>query len=91
MEVSGQIHAPAALPRGKTPRYPFDRRLGGPQSRSIEEKNSYPRRESSPDHPIVQPVVSRIIVTQVVKKLPANDETRRFITVFTRDRRWPLS
>jgi hypothetical protein len=35
MGVSGQHHAPAALyPRGKGPRYPLDRRLGGPQSRS---------------------------------------------------------
>jgi hypothetical protein len=32
--VSGQLHAPAALPPGKSPRYPFYRRLGGPQSRS---------------------------------------------------------
>jgi hypothetical protein len=33
--VSGQRHAPAALyPRGKDPRYPLDRTLGGPQSRS---------------------------------------------------------
>jgi hypothetical protein len=30
--VSGQLHAPTALPRGKSPRYPLDRRLGGPQS-----------------------------------------------------------
>jgi hypothetical protein len=35
MGVSGQRHAPAALyPGGKDPRYPLDRRLGGPQSRS---------------------------------------------------------
>jgi hypothetical protein len=35
MGVSGQRHAPAALyPRGKDPRYPFDRRLSGPHSRS---------------------------------------------------------
>jgi hypothetical protein len=32
--VSGQLHARAALPPGKSPRYPFYRRLGGPQSRS---------------------------------------------------------
>jgi hypothetical protein len=32
--VSGQFHAPATLPPGKSPRYPFYRRLGGPQSRS---------------------------------------------------------
>jgi hypothetical protein len=38
MEVSGQLHAPAALPPGKSPWYPLDRRLGGPQSRSILHK-----------------------------------------------------
>jgi hypothetical protein len=32
--VSGQLHVPAALPPGKSPRYPFYRRLGGTQSRS---------------------------------------------------------
>jgi hypothetical protein len=30
--VSGQLHSPAALPQGKSPLYPLDRRLGGPQS-----------------------------------------------------------
>jgi hypothetical protein len=44
MRVSRQRHAPAALyPLGKDPRYPLDRRLGGPQSRSrhtrLEEKS----------------------------------------------------
>jgi hypothetical protein len=34
MEVSGQLHVPAALPSGKEPRYPLDRRVGGPQSLS---------------------------------------------------------
>jgi hypothetical protein len=34
VEVSGQFHAPAAFyPLVKDPRYPLDRRLGGPQSR----------------------------------------------------------
>jgi hypothetical protein len=32
--VSGQLHAPAALPRGGSPQYPLDRRLGGPHTRS---------------------------------------------------------
>jgi hypothetical protein len=32
MEVSRQLHAPAALPPGNEPWYPLDRRLGGPQS-----------------------------------------------------------
>jgi len=47
MEVTGQLHSPAALPPGKDPWYPLDRRLGGPQSRSGyggEEKNSQPPR-----------------------------------------------
>jgi hypothetical protein len=43
MEVSGHVHAPAALPQGKRLQYQLDRRLGGPQSRferGGEEKNS---------------------------------------------------
>jgi hypothetical protein len=43
VEVYGQLHAHVALPPGKSPLYPLDRRLGGPQSRSGrggEEKNS---------------------------------------------------
>jgi len=31
MGVSGQLHGPAALPRGKSPWYLLDSRLGGPQ------------------------------------------------------------
>jgi hypothetical protein len=34
MEVSGQLHAPAALRPGKSPRHQFQSRLSGPQSRS---------------------------------------------------------
>jgi hypothetical protein len=62
MEVSGQLHAPAALPPGKNPWYPFDRRLGGPQSRSGrggEEKISQAHRESNSRTPIVQPLTQR--------------------------------
>jgi hypothetical protein len=55
MEVSGQLHAPAALPPGKDPRYTLDRRLGGPQSRSGccgEEKHLAPARNpTSAVHP----------------------------------------
>jgi hypothetical protein len=43
MEVSDQLHSPAALPPKKEPFYPLDRRLGGLQNRSGrggEEKNS---------------------------------------------------
>jgi hypothetical protein len=45
MEVSGQFHAPAALPQEKSLLYPLDRRLGGHQRRSGRggvEKNSQP-------------------------------------------------
>jgi hypothetical protein len=57
MEVSGQFHAPAALSQGKSPWYPPDRSLGGPQSwsgRGGEEKNSQPLPGF--EHPIIQPV-----------------------------------
>jgi hypothetical protein len=39
METSGQLNAPAALSRGKSPSYLLDRRLGGPQSRSGRSAN----------------------------------------------------
>jgi len=45
MEVSGQLHAPAAFPQGKSHWYPLNRRLGGLQSHSGcngEEINSQP-------------------------------------------------
>jgi len=34
MELTGQLYAPAALPPGKEPLVPLDRRLDGPRSRS---------------------------------------------------------
>jgi hypothetical protein len=58
MEVSGQLHDLALYPQGKSPWYPLDRRLGGPQSRSErgeEEKNSQPLAGLEP--PIMQSVV----------------------------------
>jgi hypothetical protein len=51
MEVNGQLHAPVALPRGNSSRYPFDRSLGGPQSWSEiyeEKKNLLPLPEIKP-------------------------------------------
>jgi hypothetical protein len=58
MDVSGQLYAPGALfPKGMSPPYPLDRRLGGPQSRSGwggEEKNSQPL--TGLETPIIQPV-----------------------------------
>jgi hypothetical protein len=63
MEVSGQLHAPVAVPQGET-RYPLDRRLGGPQNRfghGGEEKNSQPLPGLEP--PNIQPVAQRYTTT----------------------------
>jgi hypothetical protein len=64
MDLSGQRHAPAALPPGKIPLYPLDRRLGGPRrqsGRGDEEKKSLPlpaikpwSSSPSPNHYTVQ-------------------------------------
>jgi hypothetical protein len=46
MEVSGQLHVPAALPPGKEPLVSLDRRLGGPhiykERDYVENENGYP-------------------------------------------------
>jgi hypothetical protein len=58
MEASGQLHTTAALPQGRNPWYPLDRRLGGPQSRSgrwWREKFPAPAGTRSPDHPSSNP------------------------------------
>lgn len=53
-EVNGQHHASVALPPGKNPRYPFQMKVSGPQSRSgrfAEEKNRLPAPGfETPDH-----------------------------------------
>jgi hypothetical protein len=60
MEVSGQLHAPASLPPGKSSRYPLDKRVGGPQSRSGRRgENSWPYRHSNSEPSVVEPVASR--------------------------------
>jgi hypothetical protein len=50
MAVGGQRHAPADLPLGNT-RYPFYRRLGGPQLVCMGEENLTPIMIPSPDRP----------------------------------------
>jgi hypothetical protein len=60
--MSGQLIAPAALPPGKSTRYLFYRRLGGPQSRSgrygeVKIFDPTGTRTSAPL--VVQPVASR--------------------------------
>jgi hypothetical protein len=67
MEVSGQLHVPAALPRGE--RAPGTHWIGdwvGPRAvLDAEEKRKIPspHRESNPRTPIVQPVAQRCTVT----------------------------
>jgi hypothetical protein len=56
MGVSGQLHAPAALPPGKT-RNSLYRRLGGPQGRSGRGRKISPPPGFDPR--TVQPVASR--------------------------------
>jgi hypothetical protein len=54
MEVGGQLHAPAAVLRDKSTRYPWNRRRDRPQSRSesgSEEKKSCHYRESNRGRP----------------------------------------
>jgi hypothetical protein len=61
MEVSGQLHVPAALPQGKSPRYPLDKRPDGPYNlfgRRGEEKIFAPYRASKPNPFVVQTVAS---------------------------------
>jgi len=60
MEVNSQLLGPPALPPGKSPWYPLDRRLGVTQSwsgRGGEEKNSQPL--PGIEIPITQPVAQR--------------------------------
>jgi hypothetical protein len=66
MEVSGQLHAPAALPQGKSPCYSLYRRLGGPESRSgrggEEESSQSPPgiEHQNPDRPARSPALHRL-------------------------------
>jgi hypothetical protein len=58
MELSGSFTPRPLYPHGKSPWYPLDRRLHGPQSQSGrggEEKNSQPLPGLEP--PITQPIV----------------------------------
>jgi len=56
MEVSSQLHTPAALPQEKSLQYPLGRRLGGPKSSVVmvsKRRIPSPYWESNPSHLIV--------------------------------------
>jgi hypothetical protein len=73
MGVSGQRQAPAALyPRGKDPRYPLDRRLGGLQSRSGRRPEEKSSASVGDRNPVVQSVV--INYTDWVTAAPTDSE-----------------
>jgi hypothetical protein len=60
--VSGQIHAPAALPPGKEPPVPIGYEVGWtpePVYTTWRSENSCPHRDSNSDPSAVQPVVNR--------------------------------
>jgi hypothetical protein len=63
MEVSGQLHAPAALTPMKEPRYPLGGRLGGLQSRS-----GHDGEEKVPVLPGIEPWSSSLVT--VLTDLP---------------------
>jgi hypothetical protein len=68
MNVSGQLHAPAALPRERSLLYPLNRRLGGPQSQSerrYEEKILDPTGPRTPTPRSSRPVASRYTVNAI--------------------------
>jgi hypothetical protein len=78
MEVNGQLY-----PRGKSPRYSLDRRLGWPQSRSghyREEKNLAPTGNRTL---AIQPVAGDVYEQQIlhIKQVSATASVIRRISV----------
>jgi hypothetical protein len=64
MGMNSQLTSQTLYPQGKSPWYPLDRRLGGPQSRSGrggEEKNSQPPPGiENPERPARSPTLYRL-------------------------------
>jgi hypothetical protein len=70
--VSGQLHSPAALPPGKSPRYPLYKRLGGPQSRSgrngeVKILDSTGTRTTTSQSSSTQPVVIATALSRLLQ------------------------
>jgi len=51
MDVSGQLHTPAALHQAESPWYPFDRRLNG----SRTSLDTAVENKKSPVPPVIEP------------------------------------
>jgi hypothetical protein len=76
MEVSGHVHAPAALPAAKSPWYPLDRRIERRRSgRDAEEKNSQPLPGLEP--PVIQPVyICSSFLCRITKQISSTSKVR---------------
>jgi hypothetical protein len=97
MKVNGQLHVPDALPQGKSPMYPLDRRLSWPQSRpghDAEEKNSHPLPGFEP--PIIQPVV-QLYITELsqlmvfMRNKQKTSDLNNMSTINSHNKHWFLS
>jgi hypothetical protein len=103
MEVTGQLHGPAALPPGKEPLLHIGQEAGwAPQPVWTPwwgEKLLAPTETRIPDHPARSPALyhraitapEKITVDHLIQKFALFYRTRRYITVFTRTRHWNLS
>jgi hypothetical protein len=61
LEVSGQLHAPAALPQGKEPSVPIGQEVGWapePVLTTWRKENSWPYRDSNSNPSVAQLVAS---------------------------------
>ena len=72
--MGGQCHAPAALPPGKT-RYPFYRRLGGPQGRSGRVRKISPPPGFDPR--TFQPIASRYTDWAILAHIECDTDFKR--------------
>jgi hypothetical protein len=72
-------------PRGNSARYPLERAMGGPKSRSGhngEEKISCPCQESKLDRPAYSPSLYRLSYSGSVTRLPSNVTFTCYILMF---------
>jgi len=69
MEVSGQAQNSAALSPGNCPHYPFNKRLGGSQSRSGRFGENFTSAGNRNDLPACNLVVQTVNLRQIVEQL----------------------
>jgi hypothetical protein len=90
MEVSGQLHAPAALPPGKETRVPIGGGWIGSRAvldAVVKRKIPSPRRESNPRTPIIQPVAQRYTDWNVTVLIKEDEMGKKCVQNFSRKTR----